>query len=510
MGGRVRSQVEYHVVNQSPSIVWLNLQRINDRVDATYFSADYLQLDNAVENLIGSVAVPLRLLLSDARRILYLNTQTFDKPPLNSSGIPFISGIDIDEAMASINWGGVKYVEPWMLDRYPKGELFPGALLIKVKGPNQLAVYVESPPGRALVSGTFVLAGVRDIDPRYLVIYLTSPYAQAWRTRLRQNITVEFTPYDELAEIPIIKPHPKIQLAIGNKLRKAERLRELALRATQSANEALNNLLGDTSLKFADGFAYSWIMPRELLDRVDTRPYHPSVLEVRHKLKGSSIDNARLGSSFDVFTGSTPETEQGDQATNLFVIRVANLTGSGIDYGNIVWGKPGKTTSKAILKEKDVLFGCAGHLPMYVGLKVDIFAHSPFSRSIASTEVMICRHKSNGMISPGTLCWFLRSDWGYFQNQGLVKGMTAHGYPEDVSQIIVPIPPQDLQVAFDKWAVVETQCRTQANCLLQQAKSSVESIIDGTLNESELLAEGEEIEHWLKENPSPHAKERSV
>ena len=43
----------------------------------------------------------------------------------------------------------------------------------------------------------------------------------------------------------------------------------------------------------------------------------------------------------------------------------------------------------------------------------------------------------------------------------------------------------------------------QAGWLVDAAKSTVEALIDGTLDEAALLAESDAIERWLAENPSP-------
>ncbi|MBK1643211.1 hypothetical protein CKO25_00780 [Thiocapsa imhoffii] len=49
--------------------------------------------------------------------------------------------------------------------------------------------------------------------------------------------------------------------------------------------------------------------------------------------------------------------------------------------------------------------------------------------------------------------------------------------------------------------------RRESRGLISAARAGVESLIDGTLDEPALLAEGEAIEQWLSENPSPHPTE---
>jgi type I restriction enzyme S subunit len=50
----------------------------------------------------------------------------------------------------------------------------------------------------------------------------------------------------------------------------------------------------------------------------------------------------------------------------------------------------------------------------------------------------------------------------------------------------------------------------QAAELICQAKAHVEALIAGTLDEPALLAEGEEIDRWLRKHPSPIAQRRAT
>ncbi len=141
---------EYAVVSVSPSALWISPGSFRGRLDATYYSAGHMRLDDVIAGLNASEIRRLGRFLDRPRRILYMNTETYDEQTSDGSLVAFVSGSDIDGSTASINWGRVKYVDRWMAERYPNGLLEADSLVIKVKGPNQLATYVRKAPFPAL------------------------------------------------------------------------------------------------------------------------------------------------------------------------------------------------------------------------------------------------------------------------------------------------------------------------------------------------------------------------
>src|SRR5689334_19180171 len=131
MGGRVMPRNAVHVLNAKPSIVWLDPSGIRNRMDASYFAAEFQELDAVLDRHDPSAIRELDALLKDPRRVMYMQTETFERADL-PTGIPFISGVDVDDAAMSVRLERTKVVDPSMAKRYPKGILFDRAVLIKV------------------------------------------------------------------------------------------------------------------------------------------------------------------------------------------------------------------------------------------------------------------------------------------------------------------------------------------------------------------------------------------
>lgn len=497
------------IVSQSPSAVWVETTEIQNRFDAMYFSADFLRLDNILAQHSDSKVSRLGDLLSEPRRIMYLNTEAFEQKDL-PDGVRFISGVDVDEATMSIKWNTVTHVAPWMLDKYPGGKLFDGALLIKVKGPNQLATYVESVSCDALVSGTFVMARVRNVDPWFLTSYLTQAYAQAWRTRLRQNITVEFTPYDELAEIPVITPAEDLQRAIGNMLRKAERLRLMAAEADSAFNEWMDRATRpELSSKKLSAFLEqspdstisdsSWVTAFDPGDRVDPWPNHEAPRTIREHLD-RVVGADRFGHFFSIVddrskrpASMSPKDHhisilhvEGDGYIDWKASRLERVEGEGVEVeaGDILY---------ALLNPKET--------------RVGFIPPSFYGTAVASTEFGIIRPVDDARSCPYLLCAVLRSNWVRVQSTFLTRSSSLSRrrlQERDLEKLFIPWVDEG-SAELNRKLEFATTAKIESAALIQQAQKAVSAFIEGKLDEGGLRLESEELEIWLQENPIPNS-----
>jgi type I restriction enzyme M protein len=124
------------------------------------------------------------------------------------------------------------------------------------------------------------------------------------------------------------------------------------------------------------------------------------------------------------------------------VLKVAGLTGSGIDWSpgersHAAFAKPVKTK---LLELGDIVLTAAAHHPRYIGAKVDIVDQLPEGfedMAFPSAEVMVLRPDLERVDAVQLLLW-LRTAAGRESLQACVTGQTAHLYPDDVGEIVVP------------------------------------------------------------------------
>lgn len=131
----------------------------------------------------------------------------------------------------------------------------------------------------------------------------------------------------------------------------------------------------------------------------------------------------------------------------LFVVKVGNLTGNGINWiareRNFVSfdeKEKRERNKQLILIKGDILLTAAAHSPVYIAKKVDIVENVPEwvggSASFVG-EVMLIRPNQE-LVDPYILLAYLRMPTTTERLQMLIRGQTAHLYPTDILEFPLP------------------------------------------------------------------------
>jgi len=164
---------------------------------------------------------------------------------------------------------------------------------------------------------------------------------------------------------------------------------------------------------------------------------------LRPRAVGASLSDLALA----IFTGRTPGRAayvDGEANPELAyrMLKVGDLTGSGIDWspGERSHSSFPRTVTTKLLALGDIALTAAAHHPRYIGAKVDIVDVVPAryrGRVMPCAEVMVIR-PDPVKVNPTVLLLWLRTDEGRAALQACVTGQTAHLYPDEVAQIVVP------------------------------------------------------------------------
>jgi type I restriction enzyme S subunit len=343
----------------------------------------------------------------------------------------------------------------------------------------------------------FRLHPKRGVDGGFLAAWLLSSAGQI-QTQHRQAGAVQgtiITP--EVAAFRVLRPSIDIQRAIGNKLRKAERLRELADRAWSVALDHLARALGqrfdtrafDAPKKDALNRArYQCVSLRppisvaDVSDEIGAQYFHPRREYARQVA-------ARTGEWEILKNLARPVRKKGKLRAFVGLDRIDSHTG-------VVAPDQNNAPAEGVLfEENDILFS---RLRPYLN-KVTIWTGAT---GVGSPELLVFRPKGN--IDPHYLFTTLKSPLGLYQVIDVTSGSTHPRVDEEVvAGIRVPRLPDDLESQIGDLARSALSAWKQAPSLVDAARLGVEALIDGTLDEAALLAESDAIERWLAENPSP-------
>lgn len=178
----------------------------------------------------------------------------------------------------------------------------------------------------------------------------------------------------------------------------------------------------------------------QLLDPISAQNSFGELENLLGEQRDRSIVRGRRMSDVIAFagTGATPP-RAAYAPSGLFLIKVGNLTGSGINWAardrNFVGGPAVRKYSKPERKlvSGDILLTSSAHVSKYIAKKVDIITHVPQEVGGEASfvgEVMLVR--ATPQIDPFRLLAYLRSPSVAEALQDRVRGQTAHLHPSDL------------------------------------------------------------------------------
>jgi type I restriction enzyme S subunit len=223
--------------------MWTSASDLASRIDAEYYRAEFV---HAYQQLRAHAStVPLGRTWLEANRI-YIGIAGFDVVRDPTQYTPYLRPTDIGPN-GEIDYGNLPWCERhWLADHQRRGCAKPGDLILEVKGNTQKAAVInERIPGNCIVSGSaYRLALKPEYDAHFMQAYFSSETGQRLKRRLISNTTISYIDPDSFKTIPVAAFPRETQRAIGSKMRKAERLRELALWSRCEADTLMNHGFG--------------------------------------------------------------------------------------------------------------------------------------------------------------------------------------------------------------------------------------------------------------------------
>jgi len=458
----------YSIINKKPSIVCLN-QRLITKLGANYYSIRKIEM---VEKIINSTED------NKALGSLVKTKEKRMKPKGKDSIYIGLANINSDTGEIEVNTVDEANIEGTSVI------IEAGDILFSKLRPNLNKVAIcPKYIGNALGSTEFVVMESKNIDKYFLYSVLKSNVALKQVIDITTGSTLPRIDSEDVLNILVPIPSPEIQKYIGDKVRRAEELREEAKRLKEETEDLIINKLGTINLEENRNYSSAFISSGKIVERIDSEYYHLKYLKIEDELNRKGYKVKKLG----------------EVCTRIFNGRTYSTTDKERKYCNVGVGELGdwfvnkskekfineKVDKKYCLKANSIIWGNAAHLAKYIGEKVNIVLEE--ETVIPTTEVTAIEPNEEA-IDPYYLFIFMRTQWGYYQIQRTVKGMTAHSYPQDISNILVPIidlTNEELEVLKNN-VITSYKNELNAKQLIQQAKQDVEDLIEGNFDMSKL------------------------
>lgn len=445
----------------------------------------------------GKAAIEAFRLLKDCRRlgdyvktgyrVVYENTKVIDPEVGEAAGFPlFLQSADITTPF--INRERMAYVSEEDWQRYPKGRITPGELLIEVKGKaEKVAVVPDDFPKKTLVTGTcFKLETYESWQRSLIISHLLGEFGAVLKGRLKTNLLVSYIAKGDLYRIPVPEFGMSFNSKIHDFVENALRLRSEIVGKQEEANFQLISALGLADLLIPEPLTYSTRSSDTIAARrLDAQYFMPVKKQVKQALA------TLAGEPLADRVKSVRELWVPDRAPPTMRVRNYDVTDALVPLLDAE-KEPSYAAEigsmKKVLRDGDV---AVSRLRAYLK-EIAVVRTGDDIPSVGSSEFIVLR--PNGPdISPETLMVFLRSA----PVQTILKWCqdgSQHPRFSEGDLLSIPLPDAVANVSTKVTLLVQEgfTARDRARRLLDSAKRAVEIAIEDS--EAAALAHLEQAE----------------
>ena len=463
---------------------WTRPTDIVGRVDAEYYRSEFVSAAVRLQKNCDTRA--FSQLWKDHNRI-YIGIAGFAEVDDKNAYTPYLRPVDItlegQIQYSSLPWCLLHWLDDWAEIGCAK----PGDLLVEVKGNTRKAAVVdERIPKNCIVSGSSYRIQMKaGFDPYFYQAFLTSDTGQLLKRRVTSNTTINYIDPDSFRRFLVPVVDEPIQRAIGNRVRKAERLRELAASARLELDRwiegnAAGDLLASGDRLFLDHSPSStirdwcWATRVATSDRIDPWPHHVAPRTIRSHLQrhGHTITLAQLARRV---TSSRPRIEFTDPTQRGHYISVLDVDADGrIDWEN---ARVSRYTGNGLeLQPGDILYSRINPRQP----RVAAIPTNAKGLLVGSPEFVVLRPLTSLHGHPNLLAVVLRSGWVRVQATFLTRSSSLSRRridEEDLDQILVPWSDDRLD-EMEGIVMSALDGDVEANELVASARADVESLID--------------------------------
>ncbi len=456
--------------------------QLANRIDAEFYSPSALKAEEAVLSFRSHQA--FGNLVSSGYRVVYHGVDPVSAL-VPADRLKFLAPSNVDESGA-IEFSGCGEVPRYYSTRYPKGIGKPGELLIEVKGNvSKVTVLPCFLPTELMISGSFYKALLnKEFDAHFVLAFFKSSYGQVLKKRLASNSIIDYIAKGDLYSIPLPYPAAPVQAYIGDKIRQAERLRNVGASALNEATSLLENCLHWES-KLAKSNRFRRLKVVELADRLDGNFNSPARLSMMDHLDGYGIRRDQLSpkladvSAMIGWKGLTTEhyTDSGP-----WLLRGVEIVDGVIDFDALISVAQDKYDEQPQihLQKGDVALSKDGTIG-----KAAVIPDLPQEMAVGSTVARL-RLRDNSGIDPYYLEHALNHDVLQIQIRSFATGMAQpHITQEWIERLQVPRCVNENRIAS---LVKRHHTATAiAKDLALVARFLVEALIERHVSESDLI-----------------------
>lgn len=471
------------LVCKKPNISWIHSINIDNSINANNFNFDYLDTLNKLRSSNLKI-IELRDIadkISDGPFGSQLKVEEYKE-----QGFPVYRVKNIIDTQ--ILDDDIVYIDAKKQQELKRSEVLPGDVLITKAGRIGSAAVVPSKLGNGNITSHLVLVRLKKtINNYYLVAYLECKYGKVITGRESYKSTRPELTKNEIGNVIIPIPSPEIQKYIGDKVRKAEELREEAKRLKKEAEEIFFNEINivsiDNAFKKEQHIKFNWINIDELdVNRIDAEYNRRKYTILVKLLIDNNITLIPISNLLEepIVSGSTPKG--GNYIENgIPFVRATNLCEYSIDDNLVYISKEESDKLKnSEIRSGDVVFSIAG--------SIGVASIIPSYIEKANINQALVRLRLNN-INKYYFVFVVNSSIGRLLSLRLANGAVQLNLNrEEVGNIMVPRINDNKEEIIANKIKLYIELLYQSKQLIQEAKQDVEDLIEGNFDMSKVKA----------------------
>ncbi len=466
-------KINYRVYSNKPFAIWTDSKIIDERLSANSYNQDYLNFRK------GKSTFNLKKISGIAKVTAMIGWKglTTDNY-VNEDGVYLLRTVDIKDNF--INLENAVMAEREKVYEQPQIILKQGDIIFSKDGTLGVTAIVPRHQNKEMCVGS-TLARIRlnsKLDNYYVCAAFMSRIVQAQIRYFVSGITQPHITQEYINKLEIPIPSPEIQKYIGDKVRKAEELREEAKRLKKEAEEIINDSLNFRQLDLlykGSKVKFKWISTNVLTDRTDGNYYEQKYVETINHIKRNSKKCITLNSIIDsIYTGKKPMYDE--KGTEAYFVESGNISSNFLEIDN--------KEKVDLSKYNQVLFGDL--LIAKDGETIGKIAINLINEIIIINEHTYCvRLKEKYKYYSAYIYYLLINDYINPLIRREATGSAQKGLNFSFAEnIIIPILEEDIIINLYNLELRRCNNIYKSKQLVQEAKQDVEDLIEGNFEMS--------------------------
>ncbi|MDD2211687.1 MAG: restriction endonuclease subunit S [Clostridia bacterium] len=457
------------------NVAWVTSDILTDRLDCAYYDSFTMELISKLKNM---PLVPMKDFVTKKR----------SEPPIHSSmyrdkGVMVIRSTNFGDFFCDLTQNVVYLDAKYLVDeKITEFIIKPGLIVFCLTGDVGHAFVTDSSLPKAITNRRVAQLEVVGVDSHYLCTFINTQFGKRQFDKFSTGVTQPNLRLEDSIEILIPIPSSKVQQYIGDKIRKAEELREEIRRLQQVAEETFYECTKLEPPGKTNGVnkLYTIVKPNEIGRLLGAEVYKEEYVQNQQAIKEAG-EYVYLPQCYQLIVNGADNRNYTSYKVGTPYYKVASISMWGIKQEAVAYidmdlsdvPKNQKITFGDLLITRKGSFGIAMRVT-----EGDV-------NGIISSEVFRVK------LLPGWdadyIAYFLNSEYGHKQFLQYATGSTMKGISqENITELVVP------KVSIVKQILIGEIVRDiknkflQSTNLINEAKQDVEDLIEGRFDESKV------------------------